>query len=239
MPTQFKGIDVSVHNGTVVWADVAKHCDFAIIRAGFGNNNIDKKAEANVTGCIKSGIPFGLYWFSYAYTPEMARKEAQHLLKFIGDRVPLMPLYYDFEYDSAEFARKKGAVPTAELIREMAAAFCEELEAHGYYAGIYCNSEYAKNVFNDGILTIYDVWYAQWAGDSPKLPCNLWQNSDKGSCAGVKGNVDTNIAFIDYPALIKSKGLNGYKPETPKEEEDKPAFVCPHGCPHCPHSKKD
>ena len=46
----FKGIDVSRHQGIIDWEDVmtSDHSDFAIIRAGFGNNNIDAQAERNI-----------------------------------------------------------------------------------------------------------------------------------------------------------------------------------------------
>lgn len=235
MTKKFTGIDVSSHQKTIVWADAAPHIDFAIIRAGYGKNNIDSRAETNVTGCIKYNIPFGLYWFSYAYTPEMARQEARYLIEFAKGSIPLMPLYYDFEYDSAEFARKKGVVVTPALVREMATAFCDELEANGYYAGIYCNGDYAKNVYGDSILSRYDVWYADWTGDEPDRKCNLWQNSDRGSVPGISGKVDTDVAFIDYPSIIKEKELNGYKKPAVKEEPVE-TFVCPHKCPYCPHS---
>lgn len=231
------GIDVSVHNGNVNWKAVARTRDFAIIRAGFGKNNIDPKAKANIAGCEQYGIDFGVYWFSYAYTEEMARKEARYLVEFLGNKKPTYPLYFDFEYDSASFARSKGIVVTGSLVRKLATAFCEELEKLGYYAGIYCNGDYAKNIYNDGILDRYDVWYADWSGDKPDRECKLWQNSSSGTVDGVTSKVDTNIAFVDYPAIIKKAGLNGHKPEPVEKPEDK-GFTCPHGCPHCPHSKK-
>ena len=71
------GVDVSTHNGVVNWELAKQNIDFAIIRAGYGKNNIDKCAKQNVEGCEKNGIPFGLYWFSYAYTVDMARNEAK------------------------------------------------------------------------------------------------------------------------------------------------------------------
>lgn len=223
------GIDVSSWQGDIKWNLVKNNIDFAIIRAGYGKNNIDKCAKKNVEGCEENGIPFGLYWFSYAYTAEMARKEAQYLLQFIKGHTPLFPLYFDFEYDSVKYAKKQGVVITNELLREMATAFCEELEANGYYAGIYANNDYIKRMYGLEIFKRFDLWYAWWDADEPKRRVNLWQNSDTGTVNGISGNVDTNVAFVDFPAIIKERGLNGYKPAS--------EFVCPHACPHCPHSK--
>lgn len=225
------GVDVSTYQGDIDWALAKNNIDFAIIRAGYGKNNIDKKAERNVKGCEDNGIPFGLYWFSYAYTTDMARKEAQYLIQFVKGHTPLFPLYFDFEYDSVEYAKKQGVTITNQLLRDMAVAFCEELENAGYYAGIYANHDYVKRMYGEDIFKKYDLWYALWDTSEPGRNVNLWQTSSTAKVGGISGNVDTDIAFIDFPALIKERGLNGYKPE--------PEFVCPHACPHCPHSKKE
>lgn len=228
MVNTIKGIDVSTFQGTIDWSKVKNNVGFAIIRAGYGKNNIDDKAEQNVKGCEANGIPFGLYWFSYAYTPEMARNEAKYLLQFVKGHIPLLPLYFDFEYDSIEYAKKNGVIITNKLLREMATAFCEELENAGYYAGIYANADYIKGMYGEEIFKKYDLWYAYWDASKPNREVNLWQSSSTGKVPGISGNVDTDVSYIDFPTLIKERGLNGYKPTPP--------FVCPHGCPHCPHS---
>lgn len=221
-----KGIDVSYHNGVINWGKVKGNIDFAIIRAGYGKNNIDKQAKANVQGCEKNGIPFGLYWFSYAYTVEMARQEAKYLLAFAKECTPLMPLYFDFEYDSDKWAKNKGVKVTSKLLREMTIAFCEELENAGYYVGIYANDEYIKK-YGEDIFKTYDLWYARWGVDKCPRKEKMWQYTDSGKVLGITGKVDLNYAYTDYPETIKKYGFNGYK-----------AFKCPHGCPHCPHANK-
>ena len=73
-----KGIDVSRWQGTIDWEKVkADGVEFAMLRAGYGQGNIDAQFERNAGECTRLGIPFGVYWFSYAYTPAMARREAQ------------------------------------------------------------------------------------------------------------------------------------------------------------------
>ena len=220
------GIDVSTHQGNIDWSAVKGKTDFVIIRAGYGKNNVDARAKQNVQGCEANGIPFGLYWFSYAYTVEMARKEAQYLLEFVNGHTPLLPLYFDFEYDSENYANKNGVTITQKLLCDMATAFCEELENAGYYAGIYANNDYIKNRYGEDIFKTYDLWYAQWGVEHPSRNVHLWQYTSEGKMSGISGNVDKNYSYIDFPALIKERKLNGYAP-----------FVCPLGYTDCPHSK--
>lgn len=84
-----KGIDISYHNGNL---DISKFSDvdFVIVRAGFGKNNIDKKFKDYMKQLSKLKKKVGIYWFSYAYTEEMARKEANYCLNAIKN--------YDIDY---------------------------------------------------------------------------------------------------------------------------------------------
>ena len=75
------GIDVSYYQGNINWTSVANSglVDFAIIRTGYGGENWstqkDTCFEQNYSGCVANNIPVGVYHFSYATTPEMAKKE--------------------------------------------------------------------------------------------------------------------------------------------------------------------
>ena len=80
------GIDVSQHQGSIDWRKVkASGIQFAMLRAGYGANTVDGEFERNARGCMEAGIPFGVYWFSYAYTPEMARREAEKCISVIRE----------------------------------------------------------------------------------------------------------------------------------------------------------
>ena len=75
---QAKGvIDVSGWQGDIDWAKAkADGVEGAIIRLGYGEgNNADKKAQRNISECKRLGIPFGVYWYSYADTPSIAKEE--------------------------------------------------------------------------------------------------------------------------------------------------------------------
>ena len=71
------GIDVSGFQGSIDWEAVrARQIQFAMIRAGYGEGTVDQEFRRNAIQCNQVGLPFGVYWFSYAYIPEMARQEA-------------------------------------------------------------------------------------------------------------------------------------------------------------------
>ena len=51
-------IDISEHQGDKVdWEKVVGNIDFVVIRAGYGQNNIDKCFVRNISECNRLGIP--------------------------------------------------------------------------------------------------------------------------------------------------------------------------------------
>ena len=83
-----KGIDVSYAQGNIDWAKVkASGVSFAMIRACYGwddDSQIDRYFRVNVQGCEAVGMPYGLYHYSYAQTPEDAEKEARFFASSTG-----------------------------------------------------------------------------------------------------------------------------------------------------------
>lgn len=209
----FKGVDVSRHQGIIDWDRFLEdeHSDFAIIRAGFGKNNIDAQAVRNVAECERLGIPYGLYWFSYALTPEMARREAEYLSDFASGIKPLYPLVYDFEYDSVTHAVKNGVKISRDFVLNCTEQFCHRLEELGYYAMFYCNNDYYQRYYQASkVAEKYDMWYARYA-TSPGRPVTLWQTSESGRVKGIQGKVDLDQTERDYPKIIIRNDLNNWK----------------------------
>ncbi len=206
------GIDVSQHNGVIRWPETAKVIDFAIIRAGFGKNNIDKTAVHNVIGCRENKIPFGLYWFSYAFNTKMAIDESNFLCDFADKYAPTLPLFFDFEYESDSYAEKNGYKLTNAQRKEIAQAFLNNVEKRGYFASLYTNIDYINKGFRP-LLDRFAIWLAQWGAAAPGISCAFWQNSDSGKVAGIDGSVDTNIAYKNFASIA---GTN--KKESKKEE---------------------
>lgn len=57
------GVDVSYWQGAIDWAKLATMADFAFIRAGYGNAEVDTRLTPNRDGATAYGVPFGLYWY--------------------------------------------------------------------------------------------------------------------------------------------------------------------------------
>ena len=198
-----KGIDVSTWQGQIDWEKAKKEIDFAIIRIGFGTGTRDNTAKRNIQELNRLGIPYGVYYFSYAYTEEMARKEAKNTIAYLKEfgGEPSYPVYFDWEGDSRDYAKKQGVTVSNDLLRKMTVAFCEEIKAAGYYPGIYTNPSYIRNYYGTDIFKTYDLWLAHWA-TKPAYEANVWQYSDQGTVSGINGRVDMNYCYVDYPAII-------------------------------------
>lgn len=198
-----KGIDVSTFQGNVDWEQAKNEIDFAIIRLGFGNNTLDNTAKRNIEEFNRLGIPYGVYWFSYAYTVDIAKTEAQSAIKYLKElgANPSYPVYFDWEYASRDYAKKFGVNVSNDLLCKMAVAFCEEIKAAGYYPGIYTNPDFVQHHYGKDIFKTYDLWLAHWA-TKPGYDANVWQYTDKGKVPGINGNVDMDYCYVDYPAII-------------------------------------
>lgn len=215
-----KGIDVSKWQGKIDWEKVKKAgIEFVIIRAGYGQNNIDEYFERNIKECNRLGIPCGVYWFSYALNADMARQEARYCLAAIKPYKVEYPVCFDFEYDSVEYAKKKGITITKSLATAIADAFLNEIEKAGYYAMNYTNKDFSNKYFDMTKLDRYDLWYAWWSvANQPDMKCGIWQYTSDGKVDGIQGRVDMNIAYKDYPTIIRRAKLNRLNEE--KEEHD-------------------
>ena len=180
-----KGIDVSKHNGYINWKKVkSSGIQFAIIRAGYGTDTIDPKFKANIEGAIAAGLDVGVYWFSYATSESKSKVEATkclEVLKPYKNKIKY-PVFFDFEYDSVSYAKKKGVTITKTLASNMAKIFLETVKREGYNTGLYTNIDFSNNYFSSELLNAYDVWIAQYRSNctySGKYA--MWQYSEKGS----------------------------------------------------------
>lgn len=215
----FNAIDVSKHQGTINWANVKNAgINHAMIRAGYGRfvSQTDPQFKRNVTNCELHGIKWGVYWYSYATSPEQAKQEARCCLKVIENLKPNMPVAYDIEYEPGILALT-NAQRTA-----MVKAFLEEVEAAGYYGILYASTDFIKNRLNWKDLAKYDVWAAQYGKSCTcPLPFGIWQFSSTNAFGvpGFGSSLDCNKVYKDYGSIIPAAGLNGYKLD--EVEEDK------------------
>lgn len=204
-----KGIDVSEHQGAINWSQVkASGAQFAMIRGGYGRNNVDKYFHANAKGATAAGIPIGMYWFSYAYTVDMARNEAKYAVALAKQYNVTWPIAFDLEYDTVSYAAKNGVTITKSMATQMAKAFCEEIKAAGYNTMNYTNPDYLNRYFDQSQLP-YDVWLAQYASQPSISDMSIWQYSSGGSVPGISGRCDMNYAYKDYDAENNEVEMKG------------------------------
>lgn len=194
-----KGIDVSKWDGEINWKKVKESgVDFAIIRAGYGQTNADPTFKKNIEGAYKNNIIVGVYWFSYAYTNEQAHAEAKKCMETIKQykNIILLPVFFDFEYDSMDYANSNKVRLNKEDVSRLTNIFCSDMQKYGYKSGIYTNLDYANRYFNDKILSEYDVWIAQWTTRCTyKNKYIIWQYSAKGRVPGISTFVDMNYYY--------------------------------------------
>lgn len=195
---QKKIIDVSRHQEKIDWSKVKGNVDGVIIRCGFGadiSKNDDSQFKSNVEGCIKNGIPFGIYLYSYAKSMEAAISEANHVLRLVGPYKDMIayPIYYDLE----ENGTQEGAV-------ERAKAFGDIIEAAGYWCGIYANQSWWKEYLGNK-LDRFTKWVARYSSKPPEIGSSydMWQFTDKGSVPGIKGPVDMSYCYRDFEKIIR------------------------------------
>lgn len=197
-----KGIDVSYFQGTIDWSKVKESgIEFVIPRSSYGKSTTDSKFYVYVSGAKKAGINVpATYHFSYAYTNTMAANEAKFAVQCAKNAgLPSSTIiFFDFEYDSVEYAKKQGVTVTPSLCISMTKAFCETVEGLGYKSGVYANGDYYKRFYNNGtgIPSTAVFWLADWYG-APDYPCSYHQTSDKGRIKGIAGDVDLDTYFGD------------------------------------------
>lgn len=210
-----KGIDVSKWQESIDFTKVKNAgIEFVIIRAGYGNGNKDGCFEQNYSRAKAAGLAVGAYWYSYATSAAGAKQEAQKCAAILKGKQFEYPVYFDLEEKSQ---LEKGKDFCSSLI----AAFCDEMEAQGYFAGFYMSLSAVNAYVTDAVKKRYAFWVAQWNSScSYTGQYGLWQYSSKGSVSGINGNVDLDYGYVDYPSIIKKGGFNGFTKGTSDETDD-------------------
>ena len=199
---QAKGvIDVSEWQGDIDWAKAkADGVEGVIIRLGYGwGNNADKKAQRNISECKRFGIPFGIYWYSYADTPSIAKEEGAGVvakLKRFGVRASDLayPVYYDLE----KWTWKGRQPPTdPNVYNDIVNNWYGALQSAGYKnLGVYSYTSYLQGPLKHADIYAKTTWVAQYGArmgfDSFPTNSRGWQYTSSGKVDGISGNVDMN-----------------------------------------------
>ena len=199
---QAKGvIDVSEWQGDIDWAKAkADGVEGVIIRLGYGwGNNADKKAQRNISECKRLGIPFGIYWYSYADTPSIAKGEGADVvakLKQFG--VNASDLAYPVYYDLEKWTWKGHQPPTdPNVYNDIVNNWYSALQSAGYKnLSVYSYTSYLQGPLNHADIYAKTTWVAQYGArmgfDSFPTNSRGWQYTSSGKVDGISGNVDMN-----------------------------------------------
>lgn len=199
---QAKGvIDVSGWQGDIDWAKAkADGVEGVIIRLGYGEgNNADKKAQRNISECKRLGIPFGIYWYSYADTPALAKEEGTDVvakLKQFG--VNPSDLAYPVYYDLEKWTWEGHQPPTdPNVYNNIVNNWYSALQSAGYKnLGVYSYTSYLQGPLKHVDIYAKTTWVAQYGArmgfDSFPTNSRGWQYTSSGQINGISGNVDMN-----------------------------------------------
>lgn len=215
----YKGIDISKWQG-VISVDTFKKfksqgISFVIIRAYC--NGKDKCFEGNYKNAKQAGLNVGAYCYIYGKNTKAVTAEAKAFLEAVKGKTFEYPLYLDIEDKTLENLGKR-------LLTDMCKAFCDTIQAAGYYCGIYANPAWFDGRLYKNELAEYDKWLAHWV----KVPKygnefgGLWQYGT-GRLDGYSGELDMNISYRDYSTIIKNAGLNGFEKHTAPQAPEAPA----------------
>ncbi len=196
-----QGIDVSSHQGEIDWAALAEEgVEFAILRIGYrgytaGGLNADEQFAANLSAAQKNGIQVGAYFYSQALSAEEAREEADYVLELLDGVTLELPVFFDWEKQTAEGSRTGNA--DVSILTDCALAFCQTIETGGYEAGIYFYSSLALDTYDLSVLTDYVFWLSQ-PGETPDFDYvfTFWQYSYTGTLDGISSDVDLDMMLV-------------------------------------------
>lgn len=201
---KLKGVDISEFQGDVDFKKLKEDVDFVIIRATFGRFGVDKKFERNVKECLKHGVPFGFYYYSYAVDEKTGKEEANFFVKTTKEYLNKcsFPCFIDMEDD---VYKKEHGNPTGEILTNICINAIEIITNEKVLAGIYANKTYFDKILQKDKLQNVIKWLAWWSNKAEEVINKnefvMLQYSSKGNVAGIQGKVDLNFAFCDFVRL--------------------------------------
>jgi GH25 family lysozyme M1 (1,4-beta-N-acetylmuramidase) len=208
----YRYIDVSRWQGTIDWAQVAAAgYKGAMLKTVSTNRKLSKRAdglyidptfEANYRNARAAGLHVGVYYYTYATSEAMANAELALVREAVRGKELTMPVCVDVEEN------KLKPMSTLDLTNLTAYAL-EQVEKMGFYAQLYTYTGYKYELDMARLSSRWDVWLADYTGKTPKVDFkyNAHQHTSKGSVPGISRTVDLNVTTLNYPKIIRKKGL--------------------------------
>lgn len=221
---QAKGvIDVSSWQGDIDWAKAkADGVEGAIIRLGFGwGNDADAKAQRNIAECKRLGIPFGIYWYSYAEDVDGAKHEGNDVVSKLRQMgVSPSDLKYPAYYDLERWTWTGHTPPTnPNVYNGIVNAWYGALQSGGYQnLGVYSYTSYLQGPLNNANIYAKTRWVAQYGARIEFTAFGTndrgWQYTESGQINGISGSVDMSAfgnkefeSSIDLTWIVRSEDI--------------------------------
>lgn len=209
----YRYIDVSRYQGLIDWAQVAAAgYKGAMLKTVSTNHKLSKRSdglyidptfETNYRNARAAGLDVGVYYYTYATSEAMADAELSLLRQAVYGKEFSLPVCVDVEEN------KLKQLSTLDLSNLVAYAL-EQVEKMGFYAQLYTYTHYSNMELDMGRLANrWDVWLSDTTGHTPAVGYhyNAHQHSSEGRVPGITGNVDLNVTTLNYPRIIRKKGL--------------------------------
>lgn len=208
----YRYIDVSRYQGAIDWAQVAAAgYKGAMLKTVSTNHKLSKRAdglyidptfEDNYRNAKAAGLDVGVYYYTYATNKDMVNAELSLLRQAVRGKELSLPVCVDVEEN------KLKPMSTLDLTNLTAYAL-EQVERMGFYAQLYTYTGYKYELDMARLSSRWDVWLADYTGETPNVTFsyNAHQHTSKGSVPGITGNVDLNVTTLNYPKIIRKKGL--------------------------------
>jgi GH25 family lysozyme M1 (1,4-beta-N-acetylmuramidase) len=207
------GIDVSNHNPSVNWQTVrSANISFAFVKATEGATFKDRTFATNWSGMKAAGIIRGAYHF---FRPaKTAQEQVDNFLQVVknvlepGDLPPVLDVE-PWPREVGEAWKKLTLSERSDRVK----IWLEKVEKEtGEKPIIYTNPSFWRDYMGDSQDFIdYPLWIAHYtAKPQPDVPTSnwggkgytIWQHTESGTVAGVKGNVDRNRFNGSFDKLV-------------------------------------
>ena len=206
----YRYLDASRWQGKITldgWRKVKAAGYKGVMLRAVGSRNgvpyIDPTFEDNYDNAKAAGLDVGAYYYTNATSEKLADRELAVLRKALVGKEMTMPVAVDLESPSL------AGMPYGDL-SNLAAYHLEQIEKMGFYAQLYTYTSYATVHLDMARLAgRWDVWLADYTGRAPKVSFKYTahQHTSKGRVPGISGKVDLNVTEINYPRIIRKKGL--------------------------------
>jgi GH25 family lysozyme M1 (1,4-beta-N-acetylmuramidase) len=203
-----EGVDVSSHQGTVNWSQVAAAgCKFAMVKSTEGNYYTDSYYTPDMTNAKAAGLYVAGYHFAIPNVGT-AVSQADYAMG-AGSYTPdghTLPMMLDMEYDpnrSSDGANNCYNLTPSQMVSWISAFDNRVQNVTGQQPIIYTNADWWNTCTgNSTAFSSSQLWVASWSTPSPKLPAGwtdwmFWQFTDQGTVSGISAPGNTDVDYFN------------------------------------------